>query len=270
MNAILEHVSTKELDALSRELASIIEAIEQLETVERPYLLALYQKYLGDLEYRLLQLQVEGRALQCRIERLQARLNRGETLTRGFLAGVEAEVATELRGWRVRLLEQAQSLEAGRRYLASLVPVAAETLARTKAAYRRLARLLHPDASPENADLFDRYWATVQDAYRCADADLLEALLHLVERSLPPPPEAEDPAVEDAKTHRLRKLIAAQAERLGRLRTQSPFCWARELRDAAWIAAKRTELEAAIAAESERVALLVTRYAEIASLVREA
>ena len=49
-----------EIDALSRQLAAILDNLEQMQQKEKPYLLALYQTRLGELEYHLLNLQVAG------------------------------------------------------------------------------------------------------------------------------------------------------------------------------------------------------------------
>lgn len=253
--------SACDVDILSQQLAAILESLEQMQQKEKPYLLALYQTSLGELEYRLLNMQVECRSLQRRIELAAARLNRGEMLTRQHLSEIEIQVKQELLAWQTQINEQAQTLAAGRAFLSGLVAVDANSLQRAKNAYRRLARLLHPDVNPQHQDLFDHYWPTVQDAYRAIDADLLEALLHVVETAVSQHPDQIDNHAETLA--RLEALIASHSERLILLRNEAPFCWAEQLHDPAWLTTRQTSLEAAITAESERWAKLVSRHAEI-------
>jgi hypothetical protein len=260
----LASVTNTEIETLSRELASVLEAIERMESKDRPYLTARYQEALGELEYRLLSLQVECRALQRRMELIQARLNRGETLTRQGVEAIEGQVRLDLASWQARLAEQASLLNASRAFLAGLTFLSPAEAQRVKSAYRRLARLLHPDVSSGNQTWFERYWPAVQDAYAASDADLLEALLHLVERAVGKNASLEpgsDPAEREAE--RLCGLIATHAERLARLKTEAPFCWADLLENSEWLAVKRAALEAAIESESGRWAALTSRLAEM-------
>jgi len=170
-----------EVALLSQHLATLLESLEQMQQREKPYLLALYQANLGELDYRLLGLQVESRALQERIEMATRTLNHGEALTQHILDVIDEHIQQAFLVWQLQLNEQAQTLSDSFAYLTGLVPVDAEVVSRAKKAYRQLARLLHPDVSPQHQALFESYWPAVQNAYQTVDADLLEALLHVVE-----------------------------------------------------------------------------------------
>ena len=253
-----------EIERLSIQLAAILETIEQMVNKEKPYLLALYQARLGNLEYELLKLQVECRALQQRIELATARLNRGELLTEQHLQAIETEVTQELANWYEQLKQQEQTIKAGIVYLNSLSAIDAKTAQRAKQLYRRLARLLHPDVSPENQALFERYWQAVQDAYRQIDADLLEALLQLVESAaLQTRNNQETP---DEMIIRLKALIEQQSERWTQLLNQMPFCWATQLQDENWMCERQAMLQQSIAEASQQWTLLMARHAQIVTL----
>lgn len=265
--ALVPVLDNKLADALRGELSAIIESIDELQNRVAPVLEAQYQAALGRLELQLLSLQIEVQAARRHVELLQSRLNRGEVVTTEWLTEINAQIATELAEWQQQLQKGAQTLSAAQIFLASLTTADADEIKRVKTAYRRLARYLHPDASPENSDLFERYWPTVQDAYLRFDVALIEALLHLVahansERSGNFP--ADDREIE---LDRLRRLIAAQAERLARLKTQAPFCYAEQLADETWVAARQAELEARIADESARLAHFVIRQSELLAQV---
>lgn len=253
-----------EIDGLSQQLAALLENLEQMQQQEKPYLLALYQTNLGELEYRLLELQIECRALQERIELATRTLNHGERLTQRHLDVIEDQIHAAYLAWQLQLKEQAQALSDGFAYLNGLIQVDAAVVGRAKKAYRRLARLLHPDVSPQHQALFEHYWPSVQEAYRAMDADLLEALLHVVETAV-----AQDDGHEDmeASKKRLTGMIAKETERLVALRNSPPFCWAEQLHDEQWLNERRTQLDLAIQQESGRWAVLTSRYAAITAQV---
>ncbi|MDP2179454.1 hypothetical protein [Methylicorpusculum sp.] len=163
----------------------------------------------------------------------------------------------------MQLNEQAQVLSDSLAYLNGLVPVDAGVVNRAKKAYRRLARLLHPDVSPQHQALFEHYWPSVQDAYSAIDADLLEALLHVVETKA----IQETSQDTEATKHRLTRVIAKETERLLALRNAPPFCWSEQLQDAQWLNERRAVLDVAIQQESERWAMLTSRYAGIKARV---
>ncbi|MDO8844046.1 MAG: J domain-containing protein [Methylicorpusculum sp.] len=255
-----------EIVLLSQQLAALLENLEQMLQQEKPYLVALYQSNLGELEYRLLGLQIECRALKERIELATRTLNQGETLTQSHLDAIEEQIKQAFLLWQVQLNEQAQALSDSFTYLNGLVPVDVAVVSRAKKAYRRLARLLHPDVSPKHQALFEHYWPSVQDAYRAIDADLLEALLHVIETTA-----IQDTGNEDAEAtkNRLIHMIAKETERLLTLRNDPPFCWAEQLQDAHWLNERRAVLDLAIQQESERWAALTTRYVGITAQVNQ-
>ncbi len=255
---------TAEIERLSNQLAAILETIEQMVNNEKPYLLALYQASLGNLEYELIKLQVECRALQQRIERATALLNRGEKLTEQHLQAIETQVLQELASWYEQLKQQEQAVNAGVVYLSGLSAVDNKTLQHAKQLYRRLARLLHPDVSPENQALFERYWQAVQEAYRQIDADLLEALLQLVESAALKIRNTKE--TPDEMIARLKTLIEQQTERWTQLLNQMTFCLATQLQDEDWSSERQSVLQQSITEASQHWALLIVRHAQIVTV----
>ncbi|MDP2828319.1 MAG: J domain-containing protein [Sulfuricellaceae bacterium] len=228
---------TSEIEALREQLVSVLETIEHLLEHDKPHLLARYQVSLGDLEFELFNLQVESLTLRRRIELMQAFVNRGEPLTAERIARIETEVTHELHDWRERLLEQERVLQDSRSLLENVAFLNPEDSRRLKTAYRRLARLLHPDAALENAELFKKYWLTVQQAYGNGDLALLDAVLTLVEGAVSGAKTDADLSGENrqAEMARLRQLVTTHIERLARLRQEPPFCIADLLDDEDWV-----------------------------------
>ena len=227
MNSVLEtRLLQDTADQLRHELSAVIEAIDEMQTRIAPMLTAHYQAALGRLELQLLELQIEVRSARRRIEFLQSRINRGEPVTAACLSEINYWITTELTELRRQVTTQAQALAEAQDFLAGVTFADSNETKRVKTAYRRLARYLHPDTSPENGDLFQRYWPVVQDAYQRIDAALIEALLHLVEHAVNERSE-KLPVVDSAsELDRLRTPIATHAERLAHLKTMPPHCYA--------------------------------------------
>lgn len=266
LGALPAEQSRLETDSLSHQLAAILESLEQMQQKEKPYLLALYQTKLGELEYRLLKLQIECRALQQRIELAMTRLNRGEPLTQKHLDEFEVQTQQTLSVWQAQLKQQAEALASGLAYMQGLTAVDGNSVQRAKQAYRRLARLLHPDVNPQHQALFEHYWPSVQEAYRQIDADLLEALLQIVETAAAQSQQSKE--MPEETIARLKMLIEQQTERLVTLRKQPPFCWAEQLQDEHWLAEHQITLETAITQETQRWSQLISRHADIAARVQ--
>lgn len=247
-------------EQLSQQLASLLERREQMEQQERPYLMALYYSKLGALECRIFNLQLECRTLQQQIELAMQKLNHGEALTQQCLDEIERQVKVALTDWQTQLVSQLQTLNNSQEYLAGLVPVNPAEAQRAKLAYRRLARLLHPDINPDQQSLFEQYWPTIQNAYREYDADMLEALLHTVDQALSATPSAE---TDEALIARLSELVKRHTEKLVELSHAMPFCFAELLKDDAWVAAQQAALEDEFEVVSQQWAHLTARYADI-------
>lgn len=255
MNAIR---ATPEIAALHTQLAAVLETIEHVLKHEIPLLTARYQGLLGDLEYQLFNMQVEVMSLRQQIEQMQAILNRGEAIDPAQIHQIEADVAQKLQDWTARLCEKARVLQESQETLAHVEFLSPAETRLLKTTYRRLARLLHPDVSPENIELFEKYWETIQQAYASGDVAMLEAVLALVEGC-----EGALSANPEEEIARLQKLLSAHGERLIQLQQAPPICFARQLDDGEWIRACRAEIQAEIVEETTRRDVLLKRYTEM-------
>lgn len=248
------------IEALRKELSVLQEAVQRIESHEAPFLTARYLATLGEREYRLLQLQVDVRAYRKRIELGQARRNHGQSLDQRAIAEIIEVVNTELEEWRTTLRQRQQALVLAQYQVSTVRCVPDEEVTAAKQAYRQLARWLHPDAHPEHAGLFARFWPAVQAAYLNYDVDQLETLVQVISRELPDPPDAPD---DTALVGRLQRLIALQAGQLADLQAQPPMCYRALLDDAQWVQRRCAELDLAIAQEAAQLAALVSRFADL-------
>ncbi len=244
-----------EIENRRHHLAVLIEELETLLHRKRDALLALYARTVGELEYELFRLEVAISELRYRIAFLQRDINLGRTVTAGRIAVLDGEVAVEFERRKAEIERREEELRRSMDYLeAPLMPP--EEARALKAAYRRLCRKLHPDVAGSMSPSRQRQWQLVQYAYRAADLELLRAL----EEGMGGPAEGEAPGDLDAEAKRLAALIEAQKERIARTISSPPFCYESQLRDEAWVAAKRQELKRRISAGEARKEHLQARH----------
>ena len=224
------------------ELAERLAAWHDLADVLRPWLLALYQEKLGAWELKRLTAQTQAARAKRRLEQFQAALNEGKEPD---LARIDAAMEAEFVHWQQKIREAAAVRERAEKWVQGeqLKP---EDEVELKALYRGLVKALHPDLHPQQSEGQQLLWQKVQEAHAAKALADLKALAALVQE--PPAPDEPDAMdVLQKEMVRLESLLAALAAKHAAALEQPPFTLRDKLDDAAWIAARRAELETQIA-----------------------
>lgn len=239
-----------EIALLREELADLLTEEHDLLHLVRPNLLALYQQKIGAWELRRLQAETEALRARRRLELAQAAVNRGKAPD---WTAIDGHLELEFLAWQQRIKEAAAKISAAEFRLTHLLPPAEER--NLKKLYYALVKKLHPDLNPQLTDDQRRLWLRVQEAYEHGDLDELRALALLAGKDAPVP---ATPAALDTLRHdrdALAKQIAAMLQRIEQIEAQPPFTLHRQLADDDWVAARREEIEAAVAKfEKQRAA----------------
>ncbi len=247
LNAIRQDCET-----LRGEVARLLVEAHDLVHLTKPHLLAVYQSKLGAWELRRLEAQCAVARLKRKIALVQASVNRGEPVR---LAAVEQQLTAEFTEWQQKIADAAGALAgAGHRLGHLMMPADADELRRF---YRTLVKALHPDLHPRQDDSHRLLWLRVQEAYGRSDVEELRALMLLLEDSADPTADSTSTSV-NAKDKLLaeREVFKTQIKRLlgemDAIRSQPPFPMQRDLEDDAWVAARRTALDADCAAMGQQ------------------
>lgn len=232
-----------EIDSLARELAERLAELHDLQHIIRPNLLALYQTKLGRWELHLLEAQCEAARWKRRGELARAALNRGEMFD---LMLIDLQLEKEFVAWKERVADATARIgQAEFRLSHTLEPADDAAL---KKLFRQMARQLHPDLNPQPTDNALSLWNEVLAAYESADLQKLEALAIIAAHQASPPEPSVGLEGLRQEHQRLRSSLDGIYRHLREVRKQPPYSLAAQWRDEAWLAGRRAEIEAQIAA----------------------
>lgn len=132
---------------------------------------ALYMTKIGNRQLELLNLQLEIKSMQRKIEELNACIQRNE---KPSLASINAKILLEMTEVKEQLTKQKEMIFAAGDFLNNLIiPANPKEL---KEVYRRLAKKLHPDVSGNDSDKLNSIWLLVLEAYNRGDLEALKSL----------------------------------------------------------------------------------------------
>lgn len=216
---------------LAAELANLVFQHDSLVTELIPALEAEYLAKLGPGRTRVLELQLENRRLQRRIEAIQACLNRGRVPD---LERIDQALEEELSAWTEEVARQRRQVEKARQALVEPMPVA--ELRQIRSLYRELVKLLHPDLNPVTPERA-RLWLQVQHAWQQGDAQGLELLADLARRLEGRATWEETSALDrlTAERDRLKVHVQRVAARLQELKDSFPCDHQERLADPGWV-----------------------------------
>ena len=239
-----------EITLLRDDLADLLTESHSLVHIVKPNLLALYQTKIGAWELELLRTQVSVMRLKRKLELAQASMNRGGTPD---WAAIEDQLQSEFLTWKKRMQEAVEALRAAetRTYLPP------EEDREMKKLYYAMVKKLHPDLNPELTEEQHRLWCRVQDAYENGDLETLKALAQSSHDLIDSPP-AKSLEVLRSERAALCRHIAETLKRIKSLEGQPPFTMKAQLNDAAWVEARRAELETKIVEAKKQEELFLT------------
>ena len=228
-----------QIQALRDELARAVAYHDELRHTAIPYLEAVYQQALGPAHLAALHAQVEAQRAKRLVELAMQAVNRGQQAPP--LAGLTAQVETELVAWRQHIAAMADGVQQATRALTkTLSPDDTDVL---KHIYRDLAKRLHPDANPHQGERERQLWQQVQEAYRDGDLARLRVLAETVTTTQPLPAGPDALEALQAQRQRLQDSILALGAASVALEQRPPLSLRSELADPTWIAARIAEFQ---------------------------
>lgn len=161
----------EELQRLSATFIEKDDEFRHLSGTGKLELEALYMTKIGNRQLELLNLQLEIKSMQRKIEELNTCFQRNETPS---LASINAKILLEMTEVKEQLTKQKGMIVAAGDFLNNLIiPANPKEL---KEVYRRLAKKLHPDVSGNDSGKLNSIWLLVLEAYNRGDLEALKSL----------------------------------------------------------------------------------------------
>ena len=223
---------------LRQEYADLLLTFNQMKEHEGPHLSALYLQLLGQLQYELLQLQVEVKTLELRRSLLQAYINRDQTPD---LLSITLQVEEKVEEYNRILQENAERLRTAKEILEAPL-LSEDDTKELKALYKMLVKALHPDLHPgqseEEADLFLR----VQVAYSMGDLVRLREYSLMVENKAFDYDNSTSGSDMQQMVDDLRAKVEQFKEKIAALEQSFPFIHRQHLADKKWIESEQKRI----------------------------
>jgi hypothetical protein len=239
----------REYAALRHEFARAVMEARDLDTVTRPYLLALFQTTVGAAELARLVADLRYRRARRALELIQAAMNRGRAPD---LAAIQTELELELAAHDAKVAAAADAIERARRALSAELMDPADA-AELRRLYTKLVMALHPDLHPDQSSDDVARWHRLQRAYDEGDLDMLRALAAFAAL---PAHDVDSLAALQQKIEKIRDQLRTITAATAALLETTPFCLRAQLEDDAWVTERRAALEAEAAALEARAEAL--------------
>ena len=228
-----ERALREEYKLLSLEFSQLYTEHQDLINTVGPRLSAEYLQAVGELQYEVLQLQLEIKLLSMRESLLRQYVNRDETPD---VERVDKELERVREEYNATLRQESEKLFYAKEYLKSpeLSPDESKEIRRL---YQTIVKLVHPDLHPEATEEMIEIFRRATQLYKEAEYEI----------------------------EQLKGRIAKIRAKIEELWQTFPYTFAKELADPQWVEQRQRDLEETIRQLEERKA----KMQEIITLLEE-
>ena len=249
--------SRDEYRRVRQEYADLLLLFNQMKEYEGPYLSALYLQLIGQLQYELLQLQVDVKTLKLRRSLLQAYINRDETPD---LSAIRLEVEEKVAEYNRILQENAERLKAAKDLLEAPL-LSEEDTKELKSLYKMLVKALHPDLHPNQSEEEENLFLQVQAAYSMGNLEKLREFSLMVESKNYDYENTSSASDLEQMVESLRSKVQLLKDKIKEMEQSFPFAHRQHLADKEWIEREQQKIKTEIEetrGQKEQIERIVT------------
>ena len=249
----------EELQLLSATFIEKDDEFRHLSGTGKLELEALYMTKIGNRQLELLNLQLEIKSMQRKIEEFNAFFQRNE---KPSLASINAKILLEMTEVKEQLTKQKEMIVAAGDFLNNLIiPANPKEL---KEVYRRLAKKLHPDVSGNDSDKLNSIWLLVLEAYNRGDLEALKSLKIVYADELKNIREQEDDeAMIKEKITFLKSSIKSLNDKISVVLSNFPYTVEALLRNDDLIEIENEKIDKEIMIHEVYLQELITKFDEM-------
>lgn len=168
-----------EMKRLREELERLILEEDNLIYIECENIRAKYIREFGSKEYKILKLSLSYQKLRRKIEVLQAKLNRKETISREFINRLDRDIEKEFQKYLEELNAKLEEINwAADRF--GLNKITGQEFIDFKKKYKELVKKLHPDLNPGIDTKMLEIFYKVVDAYKNGWSEIIDLYYELI------------------------------------------------------------------------------------------
>lgn len=242
----------EEVETYRIELSILFLEHDELQYVICKNLETEYMLKLGGLEYKVFEAQCAALRLKRKIELIQAKRNRQETIN---LTKIDETLDLEFEAYQKQLNAQIDKMNDALERSKGEVLSEADTK-EIKKLYRQIVKELHPDIHPDISASKAKMFDNAVNAYKNGDLATLRIIHEMVaEHQLP---EEEKDALTQLKEEkeRLEGVLKFIRESIEKIKSEYPYNMKEILEDEVKVSQKKAELEEALSQYKE----LITGY----------
>lgn len=248
-----------EVEKMRTELSMLLLERDELQFVICKNIETEYMLKLGSIEYKAYEAQCAALRLKRKMELIQAKKNRQETVT---ISEIEETLDNEFAEYQEQLDAQIDKMNDALKRSKTAV-LSDEENKELKTLYRKIVKALHPDMNPGVSKAQIQLFDNAVSAYKNGDLETLRMIYEMVGNN--PLPEQHKDAMTQLveERERLQGLLKSIKESMDAIKSAYPYTMKGILEDTEKTAQKKQELEGILKQYNELISIYKAKIEEM-------
>lgn len=248
-----------EVEKMRTELSMLLLERDELQFVICKNIETEYMLKLGSMEYKAYEAQCAALRLKRKLELIQAKKNRQETV---ILSEIEETLDNEFAEYQEQLDAQIDKMNDALKRSKTAV-LSDEENKELKTLYRKIVKALHPDMNPGVSKAQIQLFDNAVSAYKNGDLETLRMIYEMVGNN--PLPEQHKDAMTQLveERERLQGLLKSIRESMDAIKSAYPYTMKGILEDTEKTAQKKQEFESILEQYNELISIYKAKIEEM-------
>lgn len=248
-----------EVEKMRTELSMLLLERDELQFVICKNIETEYMLKLGSMEYKAYEAQCAALRLKRKLELIQAKKNRQETV---ILFEIEETLDNEFAEYQEQLDAQIDKMNDALKRSKTAV-LSDEENKELKTLYRKIVKALHPDMNPGVSKAQIQLFDNAVSAYKNGDLETLRMIYEMVGNN--PLPEQHKDAMTQLveERERLQGLLKSIKESMDAIKSAYPYTMKGILEDTEKTAQKKQEFESILEQYNELISIYKAKIEEM-------